>query len=71
LGDGKYGKAGIRDSEKHQALYSYKLTFAFSSDAAELNYLSAKTFTAPISKIPFATRYFPSVALSAPCEYGG
>jgi 23S rRNA pseudouridine955/2504/2580 synthase len=55
LGDGKYGKS---DAEKHQALYSYKLTFAFISDAAELTYLSGKTFAASTDKIPFVNKYF-------------
>lgn len=46
LGDGKYGKNKInRESGcKWQALYSYKLTFTFRTDAGELNYLNGKTF---------------------------
>ena len=38
LGDAKY---------RHQALYSYQLTFCFQTDAAPLNYLNGKTFTVP------------------------
>ena len=47
LGDGKYGK--LKDGKalgfNKQALYSYKLSFCFSSDASILNYLNGKTFT--------------------------
>ena len=48
LGDGKYGKIA-EDKKKgfsKQALYSYKLTFSFTSDAGALNYLAGKTFAA-------------------------
>ncbi len=45
LGDGKYGN--IRSDKKtgftKQALYSYKLTFDFKTDAGALNYLKDKT----------------------------
>ncbi len=48
LGDGKYGK--LKEDKKigfnKQALYSYKLTFNFKSDAGILNYLNGKTFKA-------------------------
>ena len=48
LGDGKYGK--LKDDKKigfnKQALYSYKLTFNFKTDAGILNYLNGKTFKA-------------------------
>ena len=47
-GDGKYGKNA--DNKKtgfpYQALYSYKLTFRFKTDAGILNYLDGRTFTA-------------------------
>lgn len=48
-GDGKYGKNEInrRLGMKWQALYSYKLTFNFTTDGGALNYLNGKTFTAP------------------------
>ena len=48
LGDGKYGtdKSGSRAKMPGQALYSYKLTFAFKTDAGSLNYLNGRTFTA-------------------------
>lgn len=58
LGDGKYGK--ISGDKKlgfnKQALYSYKVTFGFSSDAGVLNYLKDKTFTA--KKVYFAGQLF-------------
>lgn len=52
VGDMKYGtrnKATVH--YKHQALYSYKLTFDFNEDAGVLNYLKGRTFT--VKKIPF------------------
>lgn len=46
-GDGKYGR-NHKDSEyKVQALYSYRLTFNFSTDAGCLSYLNQKCFTVP------------------------
>ncbi len=49
LGDAKYGRQ--RDNKgsghKFQALYSYKLSFQFRTDAGPLNYLDGKTFTVP------------------------
>lgn len=47
LGDGKYGKNIVNKEHKMltQALYSYKLTFDFSTPAGELEYLNKKTFT--------------------------
>lgn len=46
LGDGKYGLGTVNRATgyKHQALYSYQLTFEFSSDAEHLAYLDKKTF---------------------------
>lgn len=46
VGDGKYGK-NSEDKKKgfvHQALYSYKLCFKFTTDAGILNYLNNKEF---------------------------
>ena len=59
LGDGKYGRGEInrRYGEEKQALYSYKLTFAFQTDAGALNYLNGKTVR--IENIPFGAKYFP------------
>lgn len=49
LGDGKYGKNEInrKMGYKYQALYSYKLTFRFTSDSGILEYLNGKSFQAP------------------------
>ena len=58
LGDGKYGKLE-RDKKMgftRQALYSYKLTFSFESDAGILEYLNGKTFT--VKKVWFAEELF-------------
>ncbi len=58
LGDGKYGK--LKEDKKlgfnKQALYSYKLTFTFESDAGILNYLNNKTFT--VDSVWFAQQLF-------------
>ncbi len=58
LGDGKYGK--LKDDKKlgfnKQALYSYKLTFDFKTDAGILNYLNGKTFT--VNEVWFAKELF-------------
>ncbi len=58
LGDGKYGKtqADRKQGFKHQALYSYKLRFNFTTDAGILNYLNGKTFT--VKKVWFADELF-------------
>lgn len=49
LGDGKYGKNEInrKYGYKWQALYSYKLTFRFTTPAGSLEYLNGRSFTAP------------------------
>jgi 23S rRNA pseudouridine955/2504/2580 synthase len=59
LGDGKYGDGRInrKYGETKQALYSYKLAFAFETDAGVLNGLRGKVFT--VEDIPFRRRYFP------------
>ena len=46
LGDGKYGTNAINKGTgfHKQALCSYRLQFAFTSDAGELNYLNGKEF---------------------------
>lgn len=48
LGDGKYGTNALNKKTKlpYQALYSYQLTFRFTTDGGILNYLNGKTFTA-------------------------
>ena len=59
LGDGKYGNGTVnkRHHETRQALYSYRLGFAFSTDATPLNYLRGRVFT--VEKVPFREKYFP------------
>ena len=58
LGDGKYGK--LQNDKKlgfdKQALYSYKLTFDFTTDCGILQYLNGKTFT--VRKVWFAEQLF-------------
>jgi 23S rRNA pseudouridine955/2504/2580 synthase len=60
VGDGKYGilrndastKANAYYSGNYQALYSYKLTFSFKTDAGILNYLKDRTFE--VDSVPFS-----------------
>ena len=59
LGDGKYGKLDKRFDRKIQALYSYKLTFCFTTDAGSLEYLNGKSFQ--VRNVDFAQEYFPNV----------
>ena len=59
LGDGKYGFE--RENKKHgctsgQALYSYKLTFSFPTDAGILNGLRGRSFT--VEDVDFVGKYF-------------
>ena len=57
LGDGKYGKLDKRFDRTYQALYSYKLTFTFTTDAEGLAYLNGKSFQ--VQKVDFVEEYFP------------
>ena len=57
LGDGKYGKLDKRFDRSYQALYSYKLTFTFSTDAGQLAYLNGKHFR--VKEVDFVKEYFP------------
>lgn len=61
LGDGKYGKLDKRFDRNYQALYSYKLTFTFTTDAGSLAYLNGKSFR--VEKVDFAEQYFPDVKI--------
>ena len=61
LGDGKYGKLDKRFDRSYQALYSYKLTFTFTTDAGALAYLNGKSFQ--VEKVDFAEQYFPNVKI--------
>ena len=56
LGDGKYGKLDKRYDRSYQALYSYKLSFLFTTDAEELSYLDGKSFQ--VQEVDFAREYF-------------
>ena len=57
LGDGKYGKLDKRFDRNYQALYSYKLTFTFTTDAGELSYLNGRGFQ--VEEVGFVKEYFP------------
>ena len=61
LGDGKYGKLDKRFDRNYQALYSYKLRFAFTTDAGALNNLNGKSFQ--VDKVDFVEEYFPGFAI--------
>lgn len=58
LGDGKYGdgRANRRYGETRQALYSYRLTFDFPTDAGILGYLRGHSFQ--VDQVPFRDKYF-------------
>ena len=58
LGDGKYGKLDKRYDRNYQALYSYKLTFCFTTDAGSLDYLNGKSFR--VADVEFVGEYFPN-----------
>ena len=57
LGDGKYGKLDKRYDRKYQALYSYKLRFAFTTESGILEYLNGKSFE--VASVDFVQEYFP------------
>ena len=57
LGDGKYGKLDKKYQRTYQALYSYKLTFLFTTDAGSLDYLNGKSFQ--VEAVDFVEEYFP------------
>ena len=61
LGDGKYGKLDKRFDRTYQALYSYKLTFTFTTDAGCLAYLNGKRFQ--VQDVDFVKTYFPNVRI--------
>ena len=56
LGDGKYGKLDKRYDRSYQALYSYRLTFRFTTDAGILAYLNGKQFE--VAQVDFVQEYF-------------
>ena len=57
LGDGKYGKLDKRFDRNYQALYSYKLTFLFTTEAGALEHLNGKSFQ--VAQVDFVEAYFP------------
>ena len=61
LGDGKYGKLDKRFDRTYQALYSYKLSFQFTTDAGALEYLNGKSFQ--VDKVDFVEQYFPDTRI--------
>ena len=61
LGDGKYGKLDKRYDRNYQALYSYNLTFCFTTDAGALEYLNGKSFQ--VKAVDFVQEYFPDTRI--------
>ena len=61
LGDGKYGKLDKKYDRNYQALYSYKLSFTFTTDAGALDYLNGKSFR--VEKVDFVEEYFPGTKI--------
>ena len=61
LGDGKYGKLDKRYDRSYQALYSYKLTFDFTTEAGCLAHLDGKSFR--VEDVEFVREYFPDVRI--------
>ncbi len=63
IGDGKYGRE--KDNRQYgrsgQALYSYKLRFAFTTDAGCLEHLNGREWA--VTDIDFVTEYFPGVTI--------
>lgn len=59
LGDGKYGinKDDRKAGYSFQALYAYKLCFAYPKSGGEFDYLSGQSFTADRSKIAFLKEF--------------
>ncbi len=58
LGDGKYGKLNKNYDRNYQALYSYQLSFQFTTDAEGLGYLNGKSYQ--VEKVDFVSEYFPN-----------
>ena len=56
LGDGKYGKLDKHYDRKFQALYSYKLTFQFTTESGILSYLNGHTYQ--VEDVDFVREYF-------------
>ncbi len=58
LGDGKYGRNELNQNfhRNYQALYSYRLTFTFTTPAGCLEYLNGRSFK--VKSVPFVETYF-------------
>ena len=58
LGDTQYGSARLdsRFERGYQALYAYRVDFAFQNDAGALGYLAGKSFR--VGRVPFADTLF-------------
>ena len=61
LGDGKYGKLNKSFDRNYQALYSYKLTFCFKTEAGSLENLNGKTYQ--VENVDFVREYFPDTKI--------
>ncbi len=61
LGDGKYGKLDKRFDRNYQALYSYRLTFTFTTEAGALGHLNGQSFQ--VADVDFVKEYFPDYTL--------
>ena len=61
LGDGKYGKLDKKYDRNYQALYSYRLTFTFTTDAGSLDHLNGKSFR--VDTVDFVEEYFPGTKI--------
>ena len=63
LGDGKYGSE--RDNRRYgrhgQALYSYRLSFRFTTDAGPLEPLNGRSWQ--VEEVDFVQEYFPGFSL--------
>lgn len=60
LGDGKYGSERFNRQygKKHQCLWSWKLTFRFTTDAGELAYLNSRSWQ--VEHVDFVEELFPN-----------
>ena len=63
LGDGKYGSERFnrKYGKKRQALWSWKLTFRFTTDAGELAYLDGQSWQ--VDHVDFVEEFFPEILL--------
>lgn len=66
LGDGKYGKLDPHADRRYQALYSYRLTFCFTTDAGVLASLNGRSFQ--VADVEFVKTYFPDFRLPGIAE---